>query len=165
LPTTPSSSTAEGYRLDSVAGRAIIDSRPFQIFEGSNDVLYDQIAALFLGALNESGGGSLAAFLARHERLSALGDSVGEIEELPLKRFLFVGNGALLGARLVALSKGMFTETGRIARMMTNIELSVSPRFMDEFMAAQFLPHTDHRAFPRTTERLRKMRSGSADSA
>lgn len=34
---------AKGYRLDHLAGRAIIDSRPFQIFEGSNDILYQQI--------------------------------------------------------------------------------------------------------------------------
>ena len=63
-------SGAEGYRLDSVAGRAIVDSRPFQIFEGSNDVLYDQVASSFLAALSEAGGGSLAAFLARHELTS-----------------------------------------------------------------------------------------------
>ncbi len=35
---------ATGYRLDHFAGRAIVDSRPFQIFEGSNDILYIQIA-------------------------------------------------------------------------------------------------------------------------
>ena len=33
---------AKGYRLDHIAGRATVDSRPFQIFEGSNDVLYQQ---------------------------------------------------------------------------------------------------------------------------
>ncbi len=35
---------AKGYRLDHIAGRALVDSRPFQIFEGSNDILYIQIA-------------------------------------------------------------------------------------------------------------------------
>lgn len=35
---------AKGYRLDHIAGRALIDSRPFQIFEGSNDILYQQIS-------------------------------------------------------------------------------------------------------------------------
>lgn len=35
---------AKGYRLDTIAGRAFIDSRPFQIFEGSNDILYQQIS-------------------------------------------------------------------------------------------------------------------------
>ena len=31
---------AKGYRLDHIAGRSTNDSRPFQIFEGSNDILY-----------------------------------------------------------------------------------------------------------------------------
>ncbi len=35
---------AKGYKLNHVAGRATVDSRPFQIFEGSNDILYIQIA-------------------------------------------------------------------------------------------------------------------------
>jgi alkylation response protein AidB-like acyl-CoA dehydrogenase len=33
-------SGANGYRLDHVAGRGLIDSRPFQIFEGSNEMLF-----------------------------------------------------------------------------------------------------------------------------
>jgi alkylation response protein AidB-like acyl-CoA dehydrogenase len=39
---------AKGYRLNSIAGRSVVDSRPFQIFEGSNDVIYPQIADIFL---------------------------------------------------------------------------------------------------------------------
>jgi len=35
---------AKGYRLNHLAGRATVDSRPFQIFEGSNDILYTQIS-------------------------------------------------------------------------------------------------------------------------
>jgi alkylation response protein AidB-like acyl-CoA dehydrogenase len=34
---------AKGYKQDHLAGRSITDSRPFQIFEGSNDILYQQI--------------------------------------------------------------------------------------------------------------------------
>jgi alkylation response protein AidB-like acyl-CoA dehydrogenase len=60
-------SGAEGYRLDSLAGRAVVDSRPFQIFEGSNDVLYDQIAAAFLSETRVGGSCSLASRLGRHE--------------------------------------------------------------------------------------------------
>lgn len=35
---------AKGYRIDHIAGRSLIDSRPFKIFEGSNDILYQQIS-------------------------------------------------------------------------------------------------------------------------
>ncbi|GLB51238.1 acyl-CoA dehydrogenase [Neptunitalea chrysea] len=37
-------SGSSGYKLDHIAGRGIVDSRPFQIFEGSNEMLYTQIA-------------------------------------------------------------------------------------------------------------------------
>jgi hypothetical protein len=44
---------AKGYRIDRFAGRATIDSRPFQIFEGSNDILYQQISEAVLRAMKK----------------------------------------------------------------------------------------------------------------
>ncbi|HEY5589666.1 MAG TPA: acyl-CoA dehydrogenase family protein [Paludibacter sp.] len=35
---------AIGYKLNHIAGRGVVDTRPFQIFEGSNDILYNQIS-------------------------------------------------------------------------------------------------------------------------
>src|SRR5699024_2520431 len=37
-------SGASGYKTDHIAGRGIMDSRPFRIFEGANEMLYTQIA-------------------------------------------------------------------------------------------------------------------------
>jgi hypothetical protein len=42
---------AKGYRLNHLAGQAFIDSRPFQIFEGSNDILYQQISEAVLKSM------------------------------------------------------------------------------------------------------------------
>ncbi|HET7839197.1 MAG TPA: acyl-CoA dehydrogenase family protein [Rectinemataceae bacterium] len=61
---------AKGYRLDHLAGRAVVDSRPFQIFEGSNDVMYDQIAAAFLKRMRQIGESSLLGLLRLHELTS-----------------------------------------------------------------------------------------------
>ena len=36
---------AKGYATDHIAGRSVVDARPFQIFEGPNDVLYSQIGS------------------------------------------------------------------------------------------------------------------------
>lgn len=80
---------------------------------------------------------------------------IGLLPELPLERFIFVGNGSLLGARLFSFSKGFLNEAERVARNMTNIELSNSKSFMDEFVAAMFLPHTDQDLFPGVMERLK----------
>jgi uncharacterized 2Fe-2S/4Fe-4S cluster protein (DUF4445 family) len=80
--------------------------------------------------------------------------SIGLLPEIDTEKYLFVGNGSLLGARLLSFSKDLLRETERIARMMTNLELSNNPTFMSEFVAAMFLPHTDTSAFPGVTERL-----------
>lgn len=39
-------SGANGYRMNNVGGRGIMDSRAFQIFEGSNEMLYTQIGEM-----------------------------------------------------------------------------------------------------------------------
>lgn len=81
--------------------------------------------------------------------------TIGLLPELPLKRFIFVGNGSLLGARLLSFSKGFIDEAERIAKMMTNLELSNMNKFIEEFVAAMFLPHTDEKAFPGVIARLK----------
>jgi uncharacterized 2Fe-2S/4Fe-4S cluster protein (DUF4445 family) len=63
-----------------------------------------------------------------------------------------------LGARLLSFSKNLLKEAERIALMMTNLELSNHPTFMNEFIAAMFLPHTDTSAFPQVVERLYRVR-------
>jgi alkylation response protein AidB-like acyl-CoA dehydrogenase len=54
---------AKGYRLDHVAGRSMVDSRPFQIFEGSNDILYQQISESVLKLMRKSKENNLYQFL------------------------------------------------------------------------------------------------------
>ncbi len=80
---------------------------------------------------------------------------IGLLPDIEIEKFIFVGNGSLLGARLLSFSKQLLKEAERISLMMTNLELSNHAGFMNEFMAAMFLPHTDVSAFPRVQERLR----------
>jgi uncharacterized 2Fe-2S/4Fe-4S cluster protein (DUF4445 family) len=85
--------------------------------------------------------------------------TIGLLPELPIEKFTFIGNGALGGARLIALSEEMLKEANRIARMMTNVDLSDNPRFMEEYIQALFLPHTDmEKEFPGVRKRLVKKR-------
>jgi uncharacterized 2Fe-2S/4Fe-4S cluster protein (DUF4445 family) len=79
---------------------------------------------------------------------------IGLLPELEIDKFIFVGNGSLLGARFLSFSRDFLKEAERIALMMTNLELSNHHGFMNEFIAATFLPHTDSTAFPQTTARL-----------
>ncbi|MFP3983423.1 MAG: ASKHA domain-containing protein [Desulfurivibrionaceae bacterium] len=42
---------------------------------------------------------------------------------------------------------------------MTNIELSENIEFMNHYMAAQFLPHTDLALFPSVKEKLARLKN------
>lgn len=57
---------AKGYKLDHIAGRGTIDSRPFQIFEGSNDILYHQITESAIRAMKHNKQHDLYTFLLNH---------------------------------------------------------------------------------------------------
>lgn len=54
---------AHGYRVSNVGGRGIMDSRPFQIFEGSNEMLYTQIADLVIKKMKQQKQTHLYRFL------------------------------------------------------------------------------------------------------
>ena len=63
-------SGARGYRADHLAGRALVDSRPFQIFEGSNDILYQQVTESVVKSMRRMKETNLGAYL-RTEPLTA----------------------------------------------------------------------------------------------
>jgi alkylation response protein AidB-like acyl-CoA dehydrogenase len=57
---------AKGYELNNIAGRSVVDSRPFQIFEGSNDILYHQIADSLLKLMKAAKEKNLYGFLRQY---------------------------------------------------------------------------------------------------
>lgn len=56
-------SGANGYRTTHIGGRGIMDSRPFQIFEGSNEMLYNQTAEMITRTMKKQKQSSLFDFL------------------------------------------------------------------------------------------------------
>jgi alkylation response protein AidB-like acyl-CoA dehydrogenase len=58
---------AKAYRFSHIGGRGIVDSRPFQIFEGSNDMLYAQVAEGLVKRMKKAREHNLYTFL-RHYR-------------------------------------------------------------------------------------------------
>ena len=73
---------------------------------------------------------------------------IGLLPDLPRERFFFIGNSSLMGARLAAVSREAQAEMERVAGMMTHFELSAHPRYMDYYVSALFLPHTNIDLFP-----------------
>jgi len=81
---------------------------------------------------------------------------IGLLPDLPRERFEFIGNSSLKGARRAVLNGEAFKESLDLASRMTYLELSSdenSKDFMDEFIAAQFIPHTDLSLFPSLEEK------------
>jgi alkylation response protein AidB-like acyl-CoA dehydrogenase len=58
---------AQAYKLNHIAGRSITDSRPFQIFEGSNDILYAQISEGLVKLMKKAKESNLFQFLQGYE--------------------------------------------------------------------------------------------------
>ncbi len=58
---------AKGYKLDHIAGKSVVDSRPFQIFEGSNDILYQQVTESVIKAMRRSKITNLYEYLSSYE--------------------------------------------------------------------------------------------------
>lgn len=73
---------------------------------------------------------------------------IGLLPDIDQSRIRFVGNSSLMGARMCLLSAHTMERAVQIAKNTTNIELSNYHPFMDEYVAAMFLPHTDRRLFP-----------------
>ncbi len=83
---------------------------------------------------------------------------IGLLPETDLDRVRFVGNGSLMGAKMSCLTNRIRKDVVDVTKRMTNFELSETPSFMDNYVAALFLPHTDMGQFPKLKARLESRR-------
>jgi uncharacterized 2Fe-2S/4Fe-4S cluster protein (DUF4445 family) len=84
---------------------------------------------------------------------------IGLLPEIEPQRVTYVGNASLLGARMSALTNKIRQEVVGVTRMMTNFELSETASYMDNYVAALFLPHTDTKRFPKLMARLQERKA------
>jgi uncharacterized 2Fe-2S/4Fe-4S cluster protein (DUF4445 family) len=73
---------------------------------------------------------------------------LGLLPDLPLERYIPLGNTSLKGAADLLLNYQLVEETKKIAEKITYIEMNVNQDFMNRFSAARFIPHTDLSLFP-----------------
>ena len=74
--------------------------------------------------------------------------TIGMFPDIPLEHFHYIGNSSLTGAYAMLLSSQAREKVFELGSSMTYLELSNEPGYMDEFVAASFLPHTDASLFP-----------------
>lgn len=77
---------------------------------------------------------------------------IGLLPDLDRRKYQFVGNTSLKGAQAVLLSTEAYKHSLEIGKKMTYLELSVGNTFMEEFVSATFIPHTDLSLFPSLKE-------------
>ena len=74
--------------------------------------------------------------------------NIGMFPDVELEKFHYIGNSSLAGAYAMVMSDEANVKLSEIASNMTYLELSTHPGYMDSFVAACFLPHTDASLFP-----------------
>ena len=74
--------------------------------------------------------------------------NIGMFPDLPIEKFHYIGNSSLTGAYAMTVSKQAKEKCQELAANMTYLELSTYPGYMDSFVAACFLPHTNASLFP-----------------
>ncbi|MFH1154960.1 MAG: ASKHA domain-containing protein [Pseudomonadota bacterium] len=84
--------------------------------------------------------------------------TIGLLPETDPEKVTYLGNGSLLGAKMSSFTNRLRRDVGEVVTRMTNFELAETPSYMDHYMAALFLPHTDLNHFPRLRDRLEKSR-------
>jgi uncharacterized 2Fe-2S/4Fe-4S cluster protein (DUF4445 family) len=87
---------------------------------------------------------------------------IGLLPEIDAGKVTFIGNGSLLGAKMSSLTNRIRRDVSDVTKKMTNFELSDTNSYMDHYIAALFLPHTDLNQFPNLKARLEARRASGA---
>ena len=74
--------------------------------------------------------------------------SIGMLPDVELEKYHYIGNSSLTGAYAMVMSDAATEKCHEVGANMTYLELSTYPGYMDSFVAACFLPHTDAGLFP-----------------
>jgi len=73
--------------------------------------------------------------------------TIGLLPQIQDEKFVFLGNTSVIGAYLSLVSEERRNRVFETAGRITYVDLSNEPGYMDQYMAALFLPHTDSKLF------------------
>ena len=80
--------------------------------------------------------------------------NIGMLPDVELEKFSYIGNSSLTGAYAMVVSDQANEKCAEVAANMTYLELSTHPGYMDSFVAACFIPHTDRSLFPSSVQEM-----------
>ena len=78
--------------------------------------------------------------------------NIGMFPDVDIEKFHYIGNSSLTGSYAMVMSDEANAKCAEVAANMTYLELSTHPGYMDAFVAACFLPHTDRSLFPHSIQ-------------
>lgn len=79
--------------------------------------------------------------------------AIGLLPDLPVSKFLYVGNTSIWGAKLAACSREARDLLRDIVRRTTYYDLMGTDDYVEQFKQAMFLPHTSIELFPSAVRR------------
>ncbi len=80
--------------------------------------------------------------------------NIGMLPDVDLEKYHYIGNSSLTGAYAMVISDAANAKCHEVGANMTYLELSTYPGYMDSFVAACFLPHTDASLFPSSVQEV-----------
>ena len=80
--------------------------------------------------------------------------NIGMLPDVELEKYQYIGNSSLTGAYAMVMSNSAIDKCHEVMANMTYLELSTYPGYMDSFVAACFLPHTDASLFPNSVQEV-----------
>ena len=78
--------------------------------------------------------------------------NIGMLPDVELEKYQYIGNSSLTGAYAMVMSDEANAKCVELGTNMTYLELSTYPGYMDSFVAACFLPHTNASLFPNSIQ-------------
>ncbi|MEJ2690198.1 MAG: ASKHA domain-containing protein [Deltaproteobacteria bacterium] len=153
----------DGYEYVLVWGKSAFRNKDIVITEVDLDNLIRAKGAMYAGyqTLLESVGmgfndldrvilaGNFGAYIDLERAIS-----IGLLPDIDRNKFYYLGNGSLRGCQISLIDNDRFRERDRVRKLLTHMELSESTEFMNHYVAALFLPHTDMSLFPTVKEKL-----------
>ncbi|MEM2189121.1 MAG: ASKHA domain-containing protein [Nitrososphaerota archaeon] len=82
---------------------------------------------------------------------------LGMLPDLPQDKFLFIGNGAIVGASIILLSRESAEEARAIASKVKIVELNTVKYFQNEFIKATYIPHMEREKFENVLRNIEKI--------
>jgi len=135
---------AQGYRRDHIAGRAVADSRPFQIFEGSNDVMYSQIAEAVLKRMKKEKETNFYTFLSHFELTRNIAGYYKHILSFKLDNTPIQRTKVILGSIIARLITTEFSlalkSTGFRPDLVDNAILAVGSLLTEQILSIPQIP-------------------------